>query len=312
MRIFARLRASVRENISLLIIAFLIILFVIVYFWHNIFISIKPGEAGVLYRRFLGGTVVDRVYAEGFHIILPWDLMTIYNVRYQVIRHQMDALTQKGLKIQIHLTVRYQPEYRLLGVLHQAVGPDYPDKIVIPETEAVIRQIVGRFEADEIYSTQRALIQQILNDSVNQISQRFVKVDDVIITKVELPQTIQEAIQSKMEQRELAAAYEFRLQREEKEAERKRIEAKGLADYNRTVDASLTDKILTWKGVQATLELSASKNAKVVIIGAGKNGLPIILDTKDWAKPADQEGAGNQGSSPRAGQPSTLPDKGKP
>ena len=232
MKVWTTIKRKLMENLSLMIVTILIVLFVIIYFWHSIFITIKAGEGGVLYLRFFGGTVVDRVYSEGFHMIAPWDSMTQYNVRYQVINHQMYALTRKGMRIQINLTIRYSPEYKLLGVLHQRVGPDYQNKIVIPEAEAVIRKIIGQFNSEEVYSTKRALVQRIVDEAITEVSQRFVRVDDMIITKVELPLTIRKAIEAKLEQRELALAYEFRLERETKEAERKRIEGKGFHDLS--------------------------------------------------------------------------------
>ncbi len=279
-KLYNNFTAKLKKNLPSLLVVLLISLFLIFYFWNHIFISIKAGEGGVMYHRFSGGTVTDKVYPEGFHVIFPWDVMSVYTVRYQVQRHEMYALTQKGLKIRLSLTIRFKPEYDLLGVLHKKVGPDYLKKIVLPEVEGVLRTLIGTFEAEEVYSTKRALLQKIVHQSLNQVSQRFVKLDDVMITEVELPEYIQEAIQKKLEQKEQARAYEFKLEKEKKEAERKRIEAAGIHDYNKKVSESLSEEILKWKGVNATLELSKSENAKVVVIGAGKDGLPIILDTK--------------------------------
>ncbi len=278
--LYNKFTSRVKNNLPSLLVVLLIFFLFILYFWNHIFISIKAGEGGVLYRRFTGGTVTDRVYPEGFHVIYPWDIMSVYTVRYQVYRHKMFALTDKGLKIRLSLTIRFKPEYDLLGVLHKKVGPDYLKKIVLPEVEGVLRTLIGNFEAEEVYSTKRALLQKIVHASLNQVSQRFVKLDDVMITEVELPAYIQKAIEMKLEQKEQSRAYEFKLEKEKKEAERKRIEAAGIHDYNKKVAESLSDKILTWKGVTATLELSKSDNSKVVIIGSGKDGLPIILDTK--------------------------------
>ena len=269
-----------KSRLPFFFVFILILLLLVAYLWNHIFITINAGEGGVLYRRFSGGTVTDMVYPEGYHIIAPYNVMTIYNVRYQTHAHKMYALTKKGLKIQLALTIRYKPEYNLLGLLHKTVGPDYLNKVVVPEVEAVLRTLVGDFEAEEVYSTKRAIVQKIVNASLNQVSQRFVKIDDVMITEVDLPTYIEKAIEMKLEQKQLAEAYEYKLQKERKEAERKRIEAKGIQDYNDIVNASLSDNILTWKGVNATLELSKSENAKVIVIGSGKQGLPIILDTK--------------------------------
>ena len=272
--------ARMKSRLPFFFVFILILLLLVAYLWNHIFITINAGEGGVLYRRFSGGTVTDMVYPEGYHIIAPYNVMTIYNVRYQTHAHKMYALTKKGLKIQLALTIRYKPEYNLLGLLHKTVGPDYLNKVVVPEVEAVLRTLVGDFEAEEVYSTKRAIVQKIVNASLNQVSQRFVKIDDVMITEVDLPTYIEKAIEMKLEQKQLAEAYEYKLQKERKEAERKRIEAKGIQDYNDIVNASLSDNILTWKGVNATLELSKSENAKVIVIGSGKQGLPIILDTK--------------------------------
>ncbi|MBU0485491.1 MAG: prohibitin family protein [Proteobacteria bacterium] len=268
-----------RQHFTGYVTSTLLLLFVVVYFWQGIFITINAGEAGVLYRRFGGGTVVDRVYPEGFHIISPFDIMTVYKVRLQTVAHRMEVLSSKGLKIALSLSIRYRPERQVLGVLHQEVGPDYLNRIILPEVEAKIRAILGQYEAEEIYTSKRGVVQEVVNESLAQVSQRFVVVDNVMITNIELPEKIREAIESKLEEQQLAAAYEFRLIREEKEAERKRIEAGGIKTYNSIVDLSLNDKLLQWKGVEATLALSKSPNSKVIIIGSGKDGLPVILDT---------------------------------
>lgn len=279
--ISSRANRHARENLPMYVMSILLILIVLVYFWQSIFITIHAGEAGVLYRRFGGGTVVDRVYPEGFHVIFPVNIMTIYNVRFQTVAHQMEVLSSKGLKITLSMSIRYRPERQVLGVLHQEVGPDYLNRIIIPEVEAKIRAILGQYDAEEIYTSKRGVVQEVVNESLAQVSQRFVTVDNVMITNIELPVRIREAIESKLEQQQVAQAYVFRLAREEKEAERKRIEAGGINEYNRIVDLSLNERLLRWKGVEATLELSKSPNSKVIIIGSGKDGLPVILDTKN-------------------------------
>jgi len=274
------LKAHVWAHFPQYVVSILVFLFLLVYFWQSIFITVGAGEAGVLYRRFWGGTVVDRVYPEGFHIISPWNIMTVYNVRYQTVEHRMEALSNKGLKITVNLAIRYRPELQVLGVLHQVVGPDYLKKVIIPEVEAKLRSILGQYDAEEIYTSKRGVVQEVVNESLEQVSQRFVKIDNVMITNIELPEKIKTAIESKLEEQQLAEAYVFKLVREEKEAERKRIEAGGIRTYNSIVDLSLNERLLRWKGVEATLELSKSPNSKVIIIGSGKDGLPVILDTK--------------------------------
>ena len=278
MKLRAWFRDRIDNNFPALVTSVLILLFVVVYFWSHIFISIHSGELGILYRRFHGGTVVDKVYGEGLVVIWPWDIMTVYNVRFQTKRYDLEVLTGKGLKITVYLSIRYRPETDVLGVLHLVVGPDYLDKIVIPEVEATVRDVMGQYDAEEIYTTKKGVIQRVVNESLANVSQRFVKIDNVMITKVKLPAKIEAAIEAKLEIQQQAEAYEFRLQVARKEADRKLVEATGIKNYNTTVDASLSDKVLTWQGVQATRELAKSANAKIIVIG-GKDGLPLILNS---------------------------------
>lgn len=275
-----RVRTQIRKNLPMIIMIVLILLFIVFFFWPRIFIVINSGHAGALYRPLQGGTVTDRVYGEGLHIIPPWDTMHIYNMRVQEIPHEMQVLTQKGLKIHLSLSVRYRPEYDVLGVLHKNVGPDYVQKIVVPEVESTLRTIIGDFDAEEVYTTKRAILHKVVNQSLEQVTQKYIKIDDVIIRKVDLPTMIQNAIEAKLEQQQIAEAYIFRLQREEQEAERRRIEATGLRDYNDTVRASLTPEVLQWKGIEATREIATSDNSKVVVIGNSSKELPIILGSE--------------------------------
>ena len=267
------------DNILIVVVFFLLTLLTLVFLWDRIVIEIDAGEAGVLFRRFYGGTVVDRVYPEGFEIINPFNIMTRYNVRVQTTHHEMDVLTKRGLSIHLVISMRYHPEYELLGVLHKEVGPEYVDIIVIPEVEAALRKIIGQYEAEEFYGAKKAITESVINEATEQIGQRFVKLDDVVIRKIILTEAIKKAIEEKLKQKHLYQAYEFRLQRERQEAERKFIEAKGIKDHNDIVNLSLTDNMIKWKGIHATLELAKSNNSKVVVIGAGGNGvgLPLML-----------------------------------
>ncbi|OQX28208.1 MAG: hypothetical protein BWK80_01325 [Desulfobacteraceae bacterium IS3] len=263
-------------NVSVLIVLILIQLLFIAYLFNNIVYTVESGEAGVLYKRFGGGTITDKVFAEGLYLLYPWDRLYVYNMRVQQAGHKFHVLTKNGLKVQLSISVRYYPEYNLLGVLHQKVGPDYVNEIVIPEIESVLRLIVGQLDAEEIYTTKTGLIDQAINEAIEQISRRFIKVDDVIIKEVELPDSVADSIRYKVEQKHMAEAHLFKIEKEKREAERKRIEAGGLKDYNNIVNASLTENILQWMGIQATLQLANSDNSKVVVVGAGKRGLPII------------------------------------
>ena len=255
----------------------LFLLFIAFYLLPNILIFIYPGQGGVLWHRFFGGTVVEKVYEEGTHLISPWDKMYVYNLRTQEIEDDVTILTENGLTINMDLSIRYRPNPAIVGLLHKLVGPDYVDVVVIPEVEAVVRTVVGRYKPEEVYRSQEAIAEQIVAESAKQLEERYVKLDDILIKRISLPEAIMKAIESKLVQQQMAEEYDFRLQSAVKEAKRKRIDAEGINNYNMVVNRNLSDSILKWQGVQATKELAASPNAKVVVIGAGKDGLPIIL-----------------------------------
>lgn len=275
---FQKIRHWFRRKIPYLIVIILIILLIVVFFWSRIFYLIRSGEAGVLYQLFWG-TVTDYVYSEGLHIIAPWDKMYIYNVRIQTALHQFDVLTNKGLPIHLDLAIRFRPEYDMVAVLHQQVGPDYINTIIIPQIESVLRKNIGHLNPEDIYVNKEGILSKIIVRALEEAGQKFVIVDDVIIRRVELPDQVKQAIENKLVEEQAHQAYEFKLKREEQEADRKRIEARGIQDYQDIINQTLNDKLIKWQGVQATLQLSESENAKVIVIGAGENGLPIILGT---------------------------------
>ncbi|MBI9089230.1 MAG: prohibitin family protein [Desulfobacterium sp.] len=275
-KILSKIKQKIRDNQQYFILVGLMVTLLLIYLFPNIFIVIHSGEAGVLYRRFHGGTVVDKVYGEGLKVIWPFDIMYIYNVRIQEVTEEFKVLTKSGLKVGALISIRYYPEYNQLGVLHQRLGPSYLEKVILPEIEAVLRIIIGRLEAEAVYRTETSLIEKAVNDAVEEVAQRFVNIDDVLIKRITLPEDIEKAIQYKVEQKHVADAHIFKILREKREAERKRIEGRGIRDQLKIITQSLPKgQILKWFGIKTTLELARSENAKVVIIG-GKDGLPII------------------------------------
>jgi len=257
---------------AVLITVLLIITIIFLFLFDRIVLFIGPGETGVLYRTFFGGTVTTRVYPEGIQFIWPWDKMYIYNARVQETPHEFDVLTENGLKVHLDLSIRYRPEYKLIGVLHQQVGEDYVNIVVIPEIENVLRVLIGRLNAEEVYTTEQSLIEKAISGAIEQIAQRYVKVDNVIIKKMQLPDSVQKSIRNKIEQKHIADAYKFRLEREKREKERKRIEAEGLERFHK----ALSPEVLHWMGIQATQKFAESEGKTTIIVGAGKSGLPVI------------------------------------
>jgi regulator of protease activity HflC (stomatin/prohibitin superfamily) len=249
----------------------------VVFFFDRVVISIHPGELGVLWRWLGGGTQIDTVYREGVHLILPFNKMYIYNVRRQQFSDTIDALTVDGLTVKVRYSVRYYLDKDTLPLLHQRVGPEFVTVVVRPEIRSVMRIVFGQYKPEEIYATQKAIQERISMLSKTQLEARFVSLDDVPIESITLPAKISDAIEAKLAQQQIDEEYVFRLSIATKEADRKRIESAGIKVFNDTVASSLTPAVLAWHGIQATQELAKSPNAKVVVVGSGKNGLPLIL-----------------------------------
>lgn len=269
--------ADLRKKLQLPItLAIITLTFLILLLWDRMFWTVRTGEAGVLFDRFRG-TEMTTIRGEGLHVILPWNVLTIYNVKLQTVERDFHLLTKTGLPVDLKVAIRYRADIRTLPSLHTTVGEDYLDKVVIPETEAVLRRSVGQYDPEEIYTSERGLLESIVVAALTESEDRFVLIDDVLIKSVSLPQPIQEAIESKQIYQQREKAYKFRLAIEHQEAERKRIEATGVRDAQKIVRESIDTQTLRWQGIQATRDLATSSNAKTVIIGSGPDGLPLIL-----------------------------------
>ena len=264
-----------------LTLTFLIIAFLAVFFWDRVVISIYPGQVGVLWRRF-NGTRTDRVYGEGLHLISPLNIMYIYNVRWQILRRPVAALTKDGLEITTELGLLYRVLPDQAAQLHQEVGPDYLQALIIPVLDAAARNIIGQIPVEDIYVQREQDVgldiveRRLLERAKNDVERKYIGVDDLSVLRLLLPTRIQDAIQRKREEQQLVLRDEFRLQREEREAERKRIEARGIRDFQDIITGGLSEQYLTFKGIEATLELAKSPNTKVIVFG-DKSGLPLLL-----------------------------------
>ena len=262
------------------IITGIVSVIVILYLSSEIFITIKAGERGVLYQRFQGGTNFEISYSPGFHIKAPWNDIFVYNVRENIINEKMDVLDKSGLSISVDVSVRFFPIYKRIPYLHEYFGEQYIELLVKPEVRSTVRRVMGRFTAEEIYSTKRAEVEDAIiveTERILKSENNNIQMQALLIRSINLPDQIKNAIESKLEQEQEALAYKFRLDREKSEAERKRIEAEGISKFNEIINASLSNQILKQRGIEATLELAKSPNAKVVVVGSGKEGLPLIL-----------------------------------
>lgn len=316
-RLWRRLTRFIGRHGPEIAVVIMIFVFMVVYFADEIFYTIPPGSVGVLWLRFGGGTVLYKYLGEGLHVIAPWDKIYIYDVRLQQLEQDFDVLSADGLKMTVNIAYRFQAIPDTVPELHQYVGPNYVSVLLTTEIGARARDVFSRNTPEEIFSDRRIQIQaEILTDVQQDLRKTFspmaghqidfVRLDDVLIRGITLPPEVEAAINRKEEQKQLNLEYDYRLLREAKEAERKHIEAGGIREFQDTVSTGITDSYLRWKGIEATLELARSNNAKVVIVGGGKDGLPIILGNMDTA-PANMSPrpATGTGSSPESGE--TLP-----
>jgi len=276
-----------REHRLLLVIIGFLLAFVGALFWNRIFIKINAGEAGVLYRLFAGGTVDDRPpYGEGLHVIFPWNTIFVYNARVQQVSDDFTVLSQDGLAIKVEISIRFRPEFNFLGKLHKNIGYDYVDKVVKPEIQSQLRLVLGQYRPEEIYTSQGFIVQTVLQGSLAELEERYVLLDDLLLKSVTLPGTVAQSIESKLRAQQLSEEFNYRLVTEEKEAERKRIEAEGIRKFQETITGQgISEQFLRFKGIEATLELAKSPNSKIVIIGGGDDRLPIILDGSTRSEP---------------------------
>jgi regulator of protease activity HflC (stomatin/prohibitin superfamily) len=267
------------ERLPKIALPAIIIVIVLIILLAKSAITIGPGEAGVLYKTFDNGVVTDQPpLGEGFHVIAPWNKVIVYEVRQQELFEQLKVLSSNGLEIQIDASIWYQPVYNDLGNLHQRLGENYLQRVIQPAIRSAARSVVGRYTPEQLYSSKRDAIQdEIFLETEKNLEKQYVQLNDILVRDVTLPNTIKDAIERKLKQEQESLEYEFRLVTAAKEAEKVIIEAQGKADANRILSASLTDKILQDKGIEATIKLSESPNSKVIVIGGGNSGMPIIL-----------------------------------
>ena len=266
-----------RKFLPVIVIA-IISLFIIIAFSSSIFYTIKAGERAVIFKKFENGLDKENVINQGFGVKAPWNDLFRYDVKETSVEEKMDVLDKNGLNINVDVTVRFHPIYNEIGYLHENFGTNYITTLVKPEVRSAVRQVMGRFTAEEIYSTKRGEVETMIKQETEKsLEQNNCQMKALLIRSINLPDQIRQAIENKLKQEQEALAYQFRLDKEKSEAERKRIAADGEAIANKIINSSLTPELLKMRGIEATLELAKSPNTKVVVVGSGKDGMPLIL-----------------------------------
>lgn len=259
---------------------FLIIPVILAVFLFSMVKIVPPGHVGVL---ILFGKI-QRSITEGLHLVNPLVSMELMSVRTQEIFEHAEAPSKEGLNVALEVTCLFHLDPQEAVRVYRLVGPGYKEIVVKPQFRSAIRGVTVRHEAKDLYTSSRELIaDEIYQDLAGDLKKRGIEVEKILLRRVQLPQLVVEAINSKLAAEQEAQRMRFVLEKERQEAERKRIEAQGIQDFQRIVSQGISDQLLRWKGIEATSRLAESHNSKVVIVG-GRDGLPLILNVGEEGK----------------------------
>src|SRR5690242_10121188 len=336
-------RRFIRRHFPSLTIMLLAVMLVATFLFPFIVITVPSGQVGVLWKRFNSydlycwcfvgrGTIVDprELRDEGLHVIWPWDKLFLYDLRLQSRTQTYNAISKDGVSVNAQINMRYQLLHNYVGVLHKFIGPGYLFSVVDPEIGSRAREVIAQYTAQEVYTSREQIQEKIrqeaqkslashLNSLVqpeameqpdpkhyNDFLQNSIQILDTLVLSIELPPAIVAAINRQTQQFYEIQEFKYRVEREAQESTRKQIEANGIAAFQKTVTQGISDSYLRWRGIEATLALAQSPNAKIVVIGSGKDGLPIILGNVD--SPAAPQSKPEDGATP--GKRSAIPSVG--
>ncbi len=249
-------------------------------FASSIFYVIESTERAVIFYKFGKGLDKENVVKPGFGIKAPWNDIYKFDITDNLVEETIDVLDGSGLSINVDVTMNFHLSYDSVGEIYETYQFDFLRRLVRPVFRSTVRDVMGRYTAEEIYSTKRAEVENLIQDEASEVLKQpgnNIILKSLLIRSITLPAQIKGAIENKLQQEQEALAYQYRLEREKSEAERKRIEANGEANANKIINSSLTPALLKMRGIEATTKLSESPNSKVIVIGSGKDGLPLIL-----------------------------------
>ena len=353
-----RFRSYVERHVQGVSVGLMVALLMGFVLYPYMLVTVPSGEVGVLWKRFSGpgiycwcilprGTVLNpaEIRNEGLHIIWPWDKLFIYDLRLLATTEKYNAISKDGVTVTAEINIRYQLMHDSVAVFHKFIGPGYVKSLLSPEIGSQARKIISQYTAQEVYVSRAKIEEQIkaatqsslgehLNslyqseaseqldaESYKRALQASIQVLDTFVLSIELPNPIVAAINRQTEQFYQIQEYKYRVEKEAEESKRKLIEANGIAAFQRIVSQGISPSYLRWRGIEATLALAQSRNAKIVIIGSSKDGLPIILgnfDTQPQTTPQspsspspstpEQRPNDEDTTSPSANAPTTEPE----
>lgn len=238
-------------------------------------VVIPAGHVGI---KDLFGNVSDEAISPGIHIVNP--LMQIHkmSIRTQELTEEAHVPSKEGLTVNLDVSLLFSLNPAKAAQVYKTLGPNFIGIIVVPQLRSVVRGATASYEAKALYTAEREMISNQMFEHLKPVlEERGIIVEKILLRAVKLPEILSTAIEMKLQAEQQSEQMKFVLQKEEQEADRKRVEAKGIADFQKIVTSGLTPHFLTWKGIEATAKLADSQNSKVVVIGNSKDGLPIIL-----------------------------------
>ena len=249
--------------------------FLLVVLLFSSIARVESGHVGVLT---LFGRVTGEQLSEGIHLVNPFKVNHELSIRTQELKESASVPSSEGLVMNLDTSLIFHLNPEKASDVYQKIGPNYVNVLIEPNLRAAIREATASHTANALYSGEREMVaNQIRDQLMGLLAQRGIVIESILLRDIQLPQTLKSSIEAKQQAEQEALAMNFRLQKEKQEAERKRIEAAGIRDLQQIVAQGISPQLLEWKGIEATETLAKSPNAKVVVIGSGKNGLPIIL-----------------------------------
>jgi regulator of protease activity HflC (stomatin/prohibitin superfamily) len=261
-----------KSEANFALIGFLVaVLIVILQFWT----IIPAGHVGVID---FFGNVSDNTLYPGVNFVNPMANVIKFDARTQELKEVMNVPSKEGMSVELEISLLYSLSFANANKIYKTVGEDYVEKILIPQFRSVVRGVTASYDAKALYTEEREILsKRIETDLAKLVEPRGITLEAAPLRQIILPPGLTGAIEEKLKAEQESQRMQFILQRETQEAERKRIEAQGIADFQKIVSQGISDQLLKWKGIEATEKLANSSNTKVVIIGSAKDGLPIIL-----------------------------------
>lgn len=252
-----------------------IIVIVVLFLLRQAVVIVPAGHVGV---QELFGKVSDEALTANIHLINPLKKVQPMSIRTKEINEPASVPSKEGLTVNLDISLLYSLVPGEASKVYRTIGMDFERVVVVPQLRSVVRGVTAGFEAKALYTSAREQIaEEMYRQLAPNLETRGIKVEALLLRSVGLPQILSTAIEKKLEAEQQAEQMKFVLQREQQEAERKKVEAFGIAEFQKIISMGLTSNLLRWKGIEATLKLSESSNSKVVVIGSGDQGLPIIL-----------------------------------